>query len=117
VEVWFGIECNIGLQAGDAPDRYYHVDGQSIDDPRLRSMGELTDLAQLGLRDEWLKVDVQIATETPTTFWRFPIETISLSEAGFERIFQSSVVLPHWKFRLEDEWNTRLRLSIHGITS
>jgi hypothetical protein len=60
------------------------------------------------LRDEWLGVDVQVAAESPTTFWRFPIETISLSEGGFEKIFQSSVVIPHWKFQLEKEWKTTL---------
>jgi hypothetical protein len=28
------------------------------------------------------------------TFWRFPLETASQSEAGFERTYQGSVVAP-----------------------
>ncbi len=108
IDLWFGIEFNVGLQAGDAPDRYYYADDVTIPERNLRSRGELAVLQALGLRDEWLGVDVRIEVERPATFWRFPIETISLSEEGFERIFQSSVVIPHWRFRLEKEWRVKL---------
>ena len=107
VDVWFGVEFNVGLQAGDAPDRYYYSD-TSVADTRLRSKGEIAAARFVCLRDEWLNFDTQIKLESPATFWRFPIETISLSEGGFEKIYQSSVVLPHWKFRLEKEWKTRI---------
>lgn len=101
VDLWFGVEFCVGLQAGDEPDRYYHSEGSPLEDVRLRSTGELAGIRMLGMRDEWLGADVQIGTGTPATFWRFPLETISLSEEGFERIFQSSVVIPHWRIRLE----------------
>ncbi len=113
IDLWFGIEFNIGLQAGDAHDRYYYVDGSELSDRRLRSMGEVLSSQMMGLRDEWLGVDVRLETSKPATFWRFPIETISLSEEGFERVFQSSVVIPHWRFRLEKEWKLKL---VHRIS-
>jgi alpha-amylase len=113
IDLWFGIEFNIGLQAGDAHDRYYYVDGTELSDRRLRSMGEVLSSQMIGLRDEWLGVDVRIETSKTATFWRFPIETISLSEEGFERVFQSSVVIPHWRFRLEKEWKLKL---VHRIS-
>ncbi|MEX2116367.1 MAG: alpha-amylase/4-alpha-glucanotransferase domain-containing protein [Bacteroidota bacterium] len=105
IDLWFGVEFNVGLQAGDMPDRSYYVPGRIIDDPQLRSKGEIADTSVVGLRDEWLGADVQIDVGTPTTFWRFPLETVSMSESGFERIFQSSVVIPHWRFRLDKEWH------------
>ncbi|HEY5614530.1 MAG TPA: alpha-amylase/4-alpha-glucanotransferase domain-containing protein [Bacteroidota bacterium] len=108
ISLWFGVEFCVGLQAGDAPDRYYYCDGVDIPDRRLRSMGELRGHTHLGLRDEWLGVDVRIEADKPATFWRFPLETISLSEEGFERIFQGSVVIPHWQVRLEKEWRVKL---------
>lgn len=114
IPLWFGVEFNVGLQAGDAPDRYYYVPGRPLEEKRLRSKGEISDTATVGLRDEWLGVDVQIDTGTPTAFWRFPIETVSLSESGFERIFQSSVVIPNWKFDLEKEWETTV---VHRMTT
>lgn len=101
VDLWFGVEFCAGLQAGDEPDRYYHVKGRSLADARLRSSGEEAGITTLGMRDEWLGADVQIVTGTPATFWRFPLETISLSEQGFERIFQGSVVIPQWRIHLE----------------
>ena len=36
----------------------------------------------------------------PATLWRFPLETVSLSEGGFERIYQGSLLLLQWRFRL-----------------
>ncbi|HEX9614092.1 MAG TPA: alpha-amylase/4-alpha-glucanotransferase domain-containing protein, partial [Bacteroidota bacterium] len=54
VSLWFGVEFNVGLQAGDAADRYYYIPGRALDDARLRSKGEITDAAVVGLRDEWL---------------------------------------------------------------
>ena len=115
VDLWFGAEFNVGLQAGNAPDRYYYLDDGPILDRVLRSKGELENIRALGLKDEWLGVDVRIETDTATSYFRFPIETVSLSEGGFERIFQSSVVIPHWKFTLEHEHRIRLVHSIHAV--
>ncbi|MCI0707155.1 MAG: DUF1926 domain-containing protein [Ignavibacteriae bacterium] len=108
LQLWFGVEFNVGLQAGNTPDRYYYLDNGGIENAVLRSKGELRDLNALGLRDEWMGVDVRIEMLKPATIWRFPIEVISQSEGGFERIFQSSVVIPHWKFTLEKEWHVKL---------
>jgi len=114
IDLWFGVEFNVGLQAGNMPDRYYYVPGLVVEEPQLSSKGEFVETSVVGLRDEWLGADVQIGVGTPTTFWRFPLETISMSEAGFERIFQSSVVIPHWKFQLDQEWRCAMthRLSV-----
>ena len=108
IDLWFGCEFTLALQAGNAPDRYYYSPGTDIRERELRSKGALEGVALLGLRDEWLGVDVQIDVGEPATFWRIPVETISLSESGFERIYQSSVVVPHWKIHLEREWRKTL---------
>ena len=108
IDLWFGCEFTLALQAGNAPDRYYYSPGTDIRERELRSKGALEGVALLGLRDEWLGVDVQIDVGEPAAFWRIPVETISLSESGFERIYQSSVVVPHWKIHLEREWRKTL---------
>jgi alpha-amylase len=115
IELWFGCEFNVGLQAGDAPDRYYYSDDGPLEDCILRSKGELENVRVLGLRDEWLGLDVRIDCKGGASFFRFPIETVSLSEAGFERIFQSSVVIPHWRFLLTSEHRIHLVHSIHAV--
>lgn len=113
-EVWFGTEFDIALLAGDAPDRKYFVPGAELEDSRLRSKGVVDNATELQLRDDWLKLAVQIKSDQAAAFWRFPIETISQSEGGFERVYQSSVVFPNWKLRLApgETWKVRLQLNI-----
>ena len=115
IALWFGSEFNVGLQAGDAPDRSYYLDDGSLVEQILRSRGEVENVRALGLRDEYLGVDVRIETDRATSFFRFPIETVSLSEGGFERIFQSAVVIPNWKFTLKQEFRIHVVHSIHAV--
>ena len=37
----------------------------------------------------------------PTDLWEFPLETVSLSEEGFERTYQGTVLLAHSKITLQ----------------
>ncbi|MDX1763633.1 MAG: alpha-amylase/4-alpha-glucanotransferase domain-containing protein [bacterium] len=92
----FGIEMNLTLLAGNAPDRYYVVDGQRPKDGTLISAGETRDTSSIELRDEWNGLSVQISTDRAALLWRFPIESVSMSEGGFEKIYQSSCMLFLW---------------------
>ena len=97
----FGIELNINLLAGDAPDRYYKIPGKHLEDRRLASMGEINGITEVQLVDEWNRIKVVLKTDRRCNLWRFPIETVSLSESGFERIFQGSCLLFYWPLDLE----------------
>jgi len=100
IDLWFGVECCIGEMAGDAPDRFYDIEGRSLPDRRLMSQGEETNVKSFKLVDRWLRLQTAFTLDRPATLWRFPLETVSLSVAKFERVFQASVVIPHWRFRL-----------------
>jgi len=91
LHVMFAVENCYGLLAGDAPDRYYYVPEIELEDAKLRSMGEVHASA-IGLKDEWLKIDARLEASKQARIIRYPIETISLSEAGFERVYQASAV-------------------------
>ncbi len=108
----FGVELNFGLQAGHAEDRYYYLKEGKPEDAYLDSNGVLEEADFIGLRDDWRKLDIQLSLENPATIWRFPIETISLSEGGFERVYQSSAVMMLWKIELEKKWTVRFELNI-----
>ncbi|MCJ7746621.1 MAG: DUF1926 domain-containing protein [Desulfobacterales bacterium] len=97
----FGIEFNINLLAGDAPDRYYVIPGHQLDDRKLASIGECVDVSEVHLIDEWNGIEVVLKMDKRCHFWRFPIETVSLSESGFERIFQGSCLFFYWPLELE----------------
>ncbi|MDZ7264061.1 MAG: DUF1926 domain-containing protein [candidate division KSB1 bacterium] len=117
VALWFGPEFNIALLAGNAPDRYYYFDQDVRNERHLASSGIVKSVRQMGLKDEWQKLDVQFRFDRPTTVWRFPIETISQSEGGFERVYQSSVIVPNWKLKLDasEEWSVEIHQLVLDI--
>lgn len=114
IGLWFAPEFNFALLAGEAPDRYYYFDTELNESRHLASSGIVQSVQQMGLRDDWLKIDIQMRFSKKTTIWRFPVETISKSEGGFERIYQSSVVVPNWKIQLEPEaeWSVEINKKI-----
>jgi alpha-amylase len=92
IECGFGVQLNLTLLAGYAKDRYWTGDGIS-GKPPLVDMGEAKSATSVGMRDEWAKFEAIVSTDAPCTIWRHPVETVSQSESGFERIYQGSSVL------------------------
>jgi hypothetical protein len=88
-----GIEMVFNLLAPDAPDRYFLAQG--VRRP-LEFRGEI-DSPQLVLVDEWQRVQISLGAEPAPRWWIVPIETISQSETGFERVYQGSAILAMWK--------------------
>ncbi|MBN1918831.1 MAG: DUF1926 domain-containing protein [Verrucomicrobia bacterium] len=101
IEVWFASEGNIGLLAGYADDRRYVVPGVKLEDSRPVSRGELDGVGEVRLEDDWSGVRLAFNLEPACGFWRLPIETVSQSEDGFERNYQASSLLFHWKLDLD----------------
>ncbi len=110
----FGSECNFSLLAGNAPDRYYEIPGCVLEKRNLASTGETNDVRQVSLVDEWLDVKLVLSFSQPALLWRAPVETVSQSEAGFERVFQSSMVMPVWRVLLlpGQPWETQIMMRI-----
>jgi 4-alpha-glucanotransferase len=117
MDVRFGVEFNFGLLSGHAHDAYYALPGMNLDDAHLDSIGELQNVSALALVHRHFKLNVHMAFDRPATLWRFPIETISNSEGGFERTYQSSCLLPYWWIRLApgQDWRVNLRLSLREM--
>ncbi len=88
-----GLEVVINLLAPDAPDRYFLAKG--VRRP-LEFKGEI-DAPQLLIVDEWQRVKIALSGDPQPAWWIVPIETISQSETGFERVYQGSAILAVWK--------------------
>ncbi len=116
-----GIEFGWSLNAGKTFDRYYRIDGQTPEDPELGSVGESQGVGSVSLTEDWWGVKIEFHFEKRAKLWRFPIETVSSSEGGFERSYQSSVVIPSWPVTLvpaggvDAVWSTRFRLKVHNL--
>jgi alpha-amylase len=110
--VYVGIETILNFLAPSAPDRYFETAGSRYP---LR-WGAQIPATDLRVVDEWQKIGVTLSTSGARDFWITPIETVSESEDGFERIYQGSQIIAVWPVELAQgtEWTCRLVLSVEG---
>jgi alpha-amylase len=109
LDLWFGVEFVCNFLAPNSDDRYFYFVGYEVEDSKLASIGEVRDVTSFGVVDKWLGVDMNFYLDKFANVWRFPIETVSLSEAGFEKVYQGSVILLHWNIKLSKEWGVEIR--------
>lgn len=88
-----GIELVFNLLAPDAHDRYFQAKG--VRRP-LEFKGEI-DAGQLLIVDEWQRVRIALTGDPQPNWWIVPIETISQSETGYERVYQGSAIMAVWR--------------------
>lgn len=105
-----GIELVLNFLAADDSDRYFSFGAERRP---LRWEGVVAG-AQLKLVDAWRKIVATIVAPGAETIWIAPIETVSESEDGFERVYQGSQILPVWPLVLEGErkWKGVVELRI-----
>jgi len=90
----FAGEWNINLLGGGHnPGAYYRVEGRDIGDARLDSRGEIMDTAELIMGNSLLGIELVLRLDRPLTLWRFPVECVSNSEGGVEKVYQCSCVV------------------------
>ncbi len=83
------VELNLGVHVRDAEDRYVRVNGRKAEPPGFGALARHSDVRCLELVDAWAGRRLAITIEPPAeALERSPIETVSLSEAGAERVFQ-----------------------------
>jgi alpha-amylase len=101
----FGIEFNTALLSPIEPAAFFHVgDGASCGD--LRARVDRDGEKEWWIHDEPHALEIGWVFSRPCRLIAFPVQTVSLSERGFELTYQSTVVLPTWEVRLEpgDSW-------------
>ena len=64
--------------------------------------------------DEWLGVVLALGTPVPADVAWAPVETVSLSEAGLERIYQGSSIVFAWPLHLArgEVWTRDITLAL-----
>jgi hypothetical protein len=109
-----GVEMVLNFLAPDEPDRYFEVaDGRhSLRWAAAVSASELP-AARLRIVDEWQNVAATLEAPNAAQFWVAPIETVSESEEGFERVYLGSQILAVWPHALAGvPWRGNLSLHI-----
>ncbi|HEY4908495.1 MAG TPA: alpha-amylase/4-alpha-glucanotransferase domain-containing protein, partial [Methylomirabilota bacterium] len=79
--------------------------------------GSIFHAEALALVDEWVGCEVESGWSEPGGAGWAPIETVSLSEGGFERIYQGSAILVSWPVTLAPgaSWDVELRIVPRAI--
>jgi alpha-amylase len=100
--VHFATAVHLAGLAGSADDRYFY-DAEGSRRGTLDTPLNLPATDRVGVCDEWLGLDAALELGDATAggpggVWTHPVETVSGSEAGFESVFQSCAVVPHWEF-------------------
>ena len=109
--IWM-VEHNFTLLAGDAEDRSYMSHESPLKDSRMKSRGVLSDIQILGMRDGYFGFELQMHYSPSVELWRYPVETVSQSEEGFESVYQGSCIAGCWQVRLEPGESMQLQAGL-----
>jgi alpha-amylase len=106
-----GIETVINLLAPTESDRFI----ETVAGPQgLRFSGELP-APILHMQDGWQKLRITLHAPGAENFWIAPIETVSESEEGFERVYQGSQILARWRLSTQKVLPARVVWRIEAI--
>jgi alpha-amylase len=108
VDARLGIELGVHLLGGGGnPQAWYDVAGhRSAHD----GSGQAAGIESIAYGNDWVGIAVTAHAEPAADAWWSPIETVSNSESGFERVYQGSALLVSWLVRLEPGETRRVAL-------
>ncbi|HJP89327.1 MAG TPA: alpha-amylase/4-alpha-glucanotransferase domain-containing protein [Candidatus Limnocylindrales bacterium] len=100
------------LGGGGNPDAWWSIGGIETRHDAARAEAGVTRLRQ---GNGWLRTSIETEVSAPADAWIAPIETVSNSEAGFERVYQGSALLMSWPVTLAPgaRWSARIT---HRVT-
>jgi hypothetical protein len=96
VQFIVGLEIVLNLLAPNSPDRYFEFPGKR----HPLAWSGVVEGSHLRVVDEWQDVAVTLEAPCASHLWVAPIETVSESEEGFERVYQGSQILAVWPVEL-----------------
>jgi alpha-amylase len=96
------VEWNVNmLGGGHNPDAWYETEpGEVAGRVPHDSSGELPLVARLCFGNDYEGVRIEASLDPPTGVGWYPVETVSNSDIGFERVYQGSSILFRWPVTL-----------------
>ena len=108
-----GLEMVVNLLAPNVPDRYFEFAGAR----QALAWSGVVEGSQVRRVDEWQDVAVSIDAPGASHLWIAPIETVSESEEGFERVYQGSQILAIWPVQLMPAAKWSAEAALHVTTA
>ena len=89
-----GLEWTLTMLGGGGnPSAWWEIDGERTGHD---SHGVATDVSEFGQGNDYIGIAVTTSVSRPATAWWAPVDTVSNSEGGFERVYQGSGLLLSW---------------------
>ena len=112
-----GIEIVLNLLAPNEPDRYFEIatpEGKHPLSWAAAVPASPSNPARLRVVDLWQNVAATLEAPVASHLWIAPIETVSESEDGFERVYQGSQILLVWPVELSSRspWRGEVTLTV-----
>jgi len=114
VEGRLGLEWTINLLGGGGnPSAWFGVAGERDSHD---SRGNVMGVSRFEQGNDWIGMSIASTVSEPADVWWAPVETISNSEAGFERVYQGAGILVSWPISLADGESKIVRID-HVVTA
>jgi hypothetical protein len=100
VTVSFAVENSFNMQAGHDQRRYILINGERHPDSFLDSAIAYEGVKSFAMLDQARDIGLTLAAETTGDIWHLPIFTVSLSEGGFEKVYQGTTFVNRYALKL-----------------
>ena len=111
IDVRFGVELATGFDGGQSPEYAGLVINSGAEWLPLAQVQEFHDVQRHTAITRLRAMALTTELDQPCTLWVFPLETVTNSEAGYERGYQGTVTVHVWPLHLEPqaEWLSTIR--------
>jgi alpha-amylase len=99
----FALENNFNFQAGHAEDCFLLIDHDRPADSFLDALGRYERACSYAVVDQSRDLGVAFVSDIPGEIWHLPIYTVSLSEGGFEKVYQGTTFVNVYQVELSDK--------------
>lgn len=100
----FATEFNLSFLGSLYPS--IHAGGKAL---FMKDKGEHSGVRSFYIKDEFLNIKLKFSFDEKVDVWHYPIETVSLSEGGVERLYQGTAFL----FMKKIDFNSNKRLGFN----
>jgi alpha-amylase len=77
-----------------------------------KNSAELSRVREWSYKDEVFGVNLKVQLSEDARVWVFPVQTVSLSESGFEKTYQGTAVVPIFELELPAHGKHEIEISL-----
>jgi 4-alpha-glucanotransferase len=114
IDARLGLEWTVNLLGGGGnPSAWFEAAGERDSHD---SRGTAAGVSRFEQGNDWIGMSIESSASEPADLWWAPVETVSNSEAGFERVYQGAGMLVSWPICLAAGESRTVRID-HVVTA